>query len=110
MHVENVMRYVGAILVTLMVFAIIVGGNYSRQEVVEISIQLEPTPRAQSSLVETALAEYNGIHSVRLSKADNQLQITYDKARITIEDLSHILISLGYKPIPAGSVRMRAGM
>ncbi len=104
------MRYIGAIIVTLLVFAIIVGGNYNRQEFVEVSIQLEPTPVAQLSLVESALVKYNGIHSVRLSKADNQLQITYDKARITIEDLNHILISLGYQPVPVGSARVRSAM
>ena len=104
------MRYIVAIIVTLLVFAIIIGGNYSRQEVVEVSIQLEPTPVAQSGLAESALAEYNGIHSVRLSKTDNQLHITYDKARITIEDLNHILISLGYQPVPAGAARIRAAM
>ena len=104
------MRYIVAIIVTLLVFAIIIGGNYSRQEVVEVSIQLEPTPVAQPGLVESAMAEYNGIRSVRLSKAGNQLHITYDKARITIEDLNHILISLGYHPVPAGAARIRAAM
>ncbi len=104
------MRYIVAIIVTFLVFAIIIGGNYSRQEVVEVSIQLEPTSVAQPGLVESALAEYNGIRSVRLSKADNQLHITYDKARITIEDLNHILISLGYQPVPAGAARIRAAM
>ncbi len=103
------MRYIGAMVVTLLVFAIIVGGNYSHQELVEVSIQLNPTPVAQPGLVESALADYNGIISVRLSK-DNQLQVTYDKARITIEDLNHILISLGYQPVPAGAAKMRAAM
>ena len=104
------MRYIGAIAVTLLVFAIIVGGNYSHQELVEVSIQLNPTPVAQPGLVESALADYNGILSVKLSRADNQLQVTYDKAKITIEDLNHILISLGYQPVPAGAARMRAAM
>ncbi len=103
------MRYIGAIAVTLLVFAIIVGGNYSHQELVEVSIQLKPTAVAQPGLVESAVADYNGILSVRLSK-DNQLQVTYDKARITIEDLNHILISLGYQPVPAGAARIRAAM
>ncbi len=104
------MRYIGAIAVTLLVFAIIVGGNYSREELVEVSIQLKPTAVAQPGLVESALADYNGIHLVKLSRADNQLHVTYDKARITIEDLNHILISLGYQPVPAGAARIRAAM
>ncbi len=103
------MRYIGAIAVTLLVFAIIVGGNYSHEELVEVSIQLKPTAVAQPGLVESALADYNGILSVRLSK-DDQLQVTYDKARITIEDLNHILISLGYQPVPAGAARIQAAM
>lgn len=104
------MRYIVAIIVTFLVFAIIIGGDYSHQEMVEASIQIEPTPVAQLGLLESALAEYNGISSVRLSTVDNQLHITYDKAMITIEDLNHILISLGYQPVPAGSARIRAAM
>jgi len=104
------MRYIGAIVVTLLVFAIIVGGNYSRQEIVEVSIQLIPTPIAQPGLVESTLVEYNGIRSARLSRADNLLQVTYDKAKITLEDLNHILISLGYRPLPIEPARIRAVM
>ena len=104
------MRYIGAIVVTLLIFAIIVGGNYSRQEIVEVSIQLIPTPIAQPGLVESTLVEYNGIRSVRLSRADNLLRVTYDKARITLEDLNHILISLGYRPVPATQPRIPAAM
>ncbi|UCH63980.1 MAG: hypothetical protein JSU77_05955 [Fidelibacterota bacterium] len=104
------MRYIVAIIITFLVFAIIIGGKYNHQEMVEVTIHLEPTPVAQPGLVESSLAEYDGILSVRLSTDDNQLHITYDKARITIEDLNPLLISLGYKPVSVGAARIRAAM
>lgn len=104
------MKYFGPILLIVLVFAIMVGGTYSRQELVQTSIQLIPTATAQPELVESTLAKYNGIHSVRLSKADNHLEITYNKARLSIEDLSHILISLGYRPLPVEPAKASAAM
>jgi hypothetical protein len=102
------MKYIGAILFVILVFAIMVGGTYSRHETVKASIQLVPTSSAQPELVVSTLAEYNGIYSVRLSQQNNQLQITYNKARITLDDVCHLLLSLGYGttedvPLKAGA-------
>ena len=91
------MKYIGAILLVVLVFAIIVGGTYSRHETVKASIQLVPTSSARPELVESTIAECNGIYSVQLSQHNHQLQITYNKARITLDDICHLLLSLGYR-------------
>ena len=104
------MKYAGAIALIFIVFAIMVSGTYSNEELVEASIQLVPTSIAQPELVESTLIECNGIHFVELSLIDNILQITYNKARVSLEDLSHILVSLGYQPIPARQQMIQAGI
>ncbi len=104
------MKYAGAIALIFIVFAIMVSGTYSSEELVEASIQLVPTSIAQPELVESTLIECNGIQSVELSLIDNILQITYNKARVSLEDLSHILVSLGYQPIHTRQQMIQAGM
>ena len=104
------MKYAGAIALIFIVFAIMVSCTYSNEELVEASIQLVPTSIAQPELVESTLIECNGIHSVELSAIDNILQITYNKARVSLEDLNYILVSLGYQPIPARRQIIQAGM
>ncbi len=93
------MKYIGAILLIAVVFSIIVGGTYTPQEMVDVSIQLIPTPTAQPALVESALSEFGGIVSVRHHPDNDLLEVTYDKARISLEDLSHLIYTLGYKLI-----------
>ncbi|MFC1543276.1 hypothetical protein ACFL4K_01910 [Candidatus Neomarinimicrobiota bacterium] len=102
------MKYIGAILLIFLIFAIMVNGTYSREEIIEVSIQLVPTSIAQPDLVESTLVECNGIQSALLSKSDNELQITYDKARVTLEDLNHLLASLGYQLIQIKAAGVRA--
>ncbi|UCH10237.1 MAG: hypothetical protein JSU61_13745 [Fidelibacterota bacterium] len=102
------MKYIGAILLVVLVFAIMVGGTYSRHETVKASIQLIPTSSAQPELVESTLAEYNGIYSVQLLLSTNRLQITYNKARITLEDVCHLLMSLGYRTTEGGILKAGA--
>ena len=93
------MKYFGAILLIAVVFSIIVGGTYSPREMVDVSIQLIPTPTAQPALVESALSEFGGIVSVRHYPFNDLLEVTYDKARITLEDLRHLIHTMGYKSI-----------
>ncbi|UCD36816.1 MAG: hypothetical protein JSW54_08215 [Fidelibacterota bacterium] len=104
------MKYFGAFFLVILVCVIMVGGNYSRQEVVQTAIQLIPTPSAQPELVESTLAVYNGIHSVHLSRMDHKLHVTYNRARISFDDLCHLLNSLGYQTSQAKPVRAGAGM
>ncbi len=104
------MKYLGAVFFIILVFAIMVGGTYQRHEIVQTSLQLIPTPVAQPELVEPTLSEYNGIQSVRLSRSDNRLQITYNKARMSVADLEHILVSLGYRTVPVQPAKVRAAM
>ena len=91
------MKYIGVIFLIVLVLAIMVGGSYNRQEVIQTQIQLVPTSVAQPELVESTLAEYNGIYSVQLSRSDHVLRISYNKARFSLDDLCHILIALGYQ-------------
>ncbi len=93
------MKYIGAILLVAVVFSIIVGGTYTPQEMVDVSIQLIPTPTAQPALVESALGEFGGIVAVQHFPEHDLLKVTYDKARITLDDLSHLIHTLGYKSI-----------
>lgn len=109
-HVKLGMKYFGAILFIILVLAIVVGGTYCRREIVQTSIQLIPGPIARPELVESTLAEYNGVQSVRLSRTDNRLQITFNKARISLEDLSHVLISMGYRVVPLEPAGVKAAM
>ncbi len=93
------MKYIGAILLIAVVFSIIVGGTYTPQEMVDVSIQLIPTPTAQPALVESALSEFGGIVAVQHFPEDDLLKVTYDKSRISLDDLSHLIHTLGYKSI-----------
>ena len=104
------MKYIGAILFCVIVCAIMVGGTYNRKELVQTSLQLVPIREARPELVETTLTHYNGIHSARLSATNDRLEITYDRARITLEDVSHILVTLGYRALMVEPEEMRAGM
>ena len=93
------MKYFGAILLIAVVFSIIVGGTYTPREMVDVSLQLIPTPTAQPALVESALSEFGGIVAVRHYPFNDLLEVTYDKARITLEDLRHLIRTMGYKSI-----------
>ena len=99
------MKYIGALLLAGIVFTIVVQGTYSRQEVVQVSIRLITTPLAQPASVGFTLEAYNGIHSARLSKDDNRLEVTYDKARLSLDDLRHLISSLGYRTLPVEAVK-----
>ena len=94
------MRYWGAILFSIAVVAILVAGRYQSQEVVYASLQLIPTDMAQPQLIEVTLANTNGIHSVQLTGMDDQLEITFDQARLSLRDLGDILAPLGYHVVP----------
>jgi hypothetical protein len=94
------MRHIGALIFIIAVLAIIVGGRYHNTEKIESSLQLQPTSRAQPQLVEATLLEYDGIYSVRLSQSENRLDVVYDRAQISQEDLEHILAALGYRLLP----------
>lgn len=100
------MKYIGFLFIVVMVFAIMLGGTYHRQEIVSTTLYLVPTSMAQPELVESTLAECNGIHFVRLSSEENLLDITYDKARISLEDLTHRLVALGYQTTTAAFTRV----
>ena len=104
------MRYLTPILLVVLVTAIMVGGSYSSQETAETAIRLIPTDGAQPELVETTLSAYNGIHGVQLSDAKDQLSITYDTSRLSMDDIRHILVSLGYRSKPLEGSKVRAGM
>ncbi|MEE9466057.1 MAG: hypothetical protein V3W14_10855 [Candidatus Neomarinimicrobiota bacterium] len=99
------MKYLGALLLIVLVFTIIVGGTYNQQEVVDISIQLVPTPTAQPGLVESSLREFAGIVDVHHSKDNNLLEVSYDKARLSVADINHLISTLGYESVPVEEVR-----
>lgn len=98
------MKYFGALLLIVLVFTIIVGGTYNQQEVVEISIQLVPTATAQPGLVESTLGEFAGIMAVHHSKDNNLLEVSYDKARLNLDDIKHLIKTMGYKSVPVEEV------
>ena len=99
------MKYIGALLLAGIVFTIVVEGTYSRKEIVQVSIRLVPTPFAQPASVGSTLEAFNGIHTARLSKDDNRLEVTYDKARLSLDDLRHLISSLGYRTLPVEVVK-----
>ncbi len=99
------MKVIGALLLAVIVFTIMVEGTYSRQEVVQVTLQIVPTPFAQPASVGSTLATYNGIHAARLSEEDNLLEVTYDKARLSLDDLRHLISSLGYRTVPVEAVK-----
>lgn len=99
------MRYTSAALIAALVFTIIVGGTYHQREIVYASYQLIPTPTAQPKLVESALTEFSGIEKVSLSQDETKLEITFDEARISIDELGGLISSFGYLPIPLEMVR-----
>ena len=99
------MKYIGALVLAVVVFTIMVEGTYSRQEVVQVSIRLIPTSFAQPTSVGSTLEAYNGIHAARLSEEDNRLEVTYDKARLSMDDLRHLISSLGYRTVPVEVVK-----
>ena len=99
------MKYIGALLLAGIVFTIVLEGTYSQQEVVQVSIRLIPTSFAQPTSVGSTLEAYNGIHAARLSEEDNRLEVTYDKARLSMDDLCHLISSLGYRTVPVEVVK-----
>lgn len=104
------MKYIGFLFIVVLVFAIMLGGKYNQQEIVNTTIHLIPTSAAQPELVESTLAECNGIHFVRLSPEENLLDITYDKARISLADLTHRLVALGYRTVEPEFARVSAAI
>lgn len=99
------MRYLGAALIAALVFTIIIGGTYSQREIVYATYQLIPTPTSQPELVESALTEFSGIEKVSLSEDATKLDITFDEARISVDELGGLISSFGYMPIPLEMVR-----
>ena len=91
------MRHIGALIFIIAVLAIMVGGRYHNSERIESSLQLIPTSQAQPQLVEATLLDYDGIYSARLSRTDHRLDVEYNSARVSQEDLEHILAALGYR-------------
>jgi hypothetical protein len=104
------MKYIGFLFIVVLVFAIMLGGTYHQQEIVSTTIHLIPTSTAQPELVESALAECNGIHFVRLWSEENQLDITFDKARISLDDLTHRLVALGYQAVAPELAKVSAAI
>ena len=104
------MRYFAPIVLIVLVFAIMVGGSYDNAGVGQTSLKLVPTATAQPELILSAIGAYNGVRSVNMSASDNRLLVTYYKGHISIDDLRHILSSLGYRSAPTGDGKVRAGM
>ncbi|MEE9162897.1 MAG: hypothetical protein V3U35_08015 [Candidatus Neomarinimicrobiota bacterium] len=104
------MRYLAPILIVVLVFAIMVGGSYDRQDVAQASLQLVPTSLAQPELIEATIGEVNGIRALKFSRSDQQLLITYDTGRVSLADVNHMLLSLGYRAVPLGPTKVSAGM
>jgi len=78
-------------------------GTYSQQQMVKVTFELVPTEAAQPNIVENAITQYSGIRSVIHLRDENRLEIAYDEARISLDELTHIISSLGYDPVhPAG--------
>ncbi len=97
------MKYVGAILLIVVVFTIMLEGTYSQQQVVEVTFELVPTEAAQPNVIENAINQYSGIRSVSHFRDENRLEIAFDQASITLDELVHIISSLGYDPVqPTG--------
>ncbi len=99
------MKFFGLAIIAVAFFSIMVDGTYSRSEVVEVTLQLVPSPMAQPDLVERSLGEYNGVQSVVLDRASSRLSVRYDKARITLTDLEHLLTTLGYRALELQTVQ-----
>ncbi|MFC1481022.1 hypothetical protein ACFL6E_02100 [Candidatus Neomarinimicrobiota bacterium] len=98
------MKYVGAVLLILLVFTIMLQGTYSQQQMVEVSFELVPTEAAQPNIVENTITQYSGIRSVNHLRDENRLDIAFDQAKISLDELLHIISSLGYDPVhPTGS-------
>ena len=104
------MRYFTPIALIVLVIAIMVGGSYDHPGVAQTALRLVPTVNAQPELIVSTLGALNGIKAVNLSRVDQRLLITYDKGRISLADLHHILISLGYHSVPIQDARVRASM
>ena len=87
-----------------------VGGSYDRQDVAQASLQLIPTSLAQPELIEATIGEFNGIRAVEYSRPDQQLLITYDTGRVSLAEVIHMLVSLGYRAVPLEPSKLSAGM
>ena len=99
------MKLFGLVIVAFAFFAIMMEGTYNRSEVVEVTLQLVPSPMAQPDLVEQSLGDYSGVLSVVLDRASSRLAVRYDKARISLADLEHLLTSLGYRALEPQTVQ-----
>jgi len=99
------MKLFGLAIVAVAFFSIMVEGTYSRSEVVEVTLQLVPSPLAQPDLVERTLADYAGVKSVVLDRASSRLDVSFDKADISLADLEHLLTTLGYRALEPQTVQ-----
>ena len=104
------MRFLTPIVLIVLVVAIMVGGSYDHAGVAQTALRLVPTVNAQPELIVSTLGALNGIQAVDLSRVDHRLLITYDKGRISLADLHHILRSLGYNSVPIQDTKVRASM
>ena len=93
------MKYVGAVLLILVVCTIMVEGTYSQEQMVEVTFELVATESAQPNVIENAITQYTGVRSVSLLNADTQLAIEYDQAKISMDELLHIITSFGYDAV-----------
>ena len=94
------MKFFGAVLLLGAFLSIIMEGTYSKREVVEVTLHLVPTHLAQPDLIERSLIGFDGIQSAVLERATSTIAVTYDKSRITLSELEHLLTSMGYRPVP----------
>lgn len=97
---DEMFKFLSPIVIIVILFAIILEGTYNQAEVVESTLQLSPTSTSLPLLVEQSLVGIAGVQTVRFSAEENSLWITYDKSRVSIIELEHILTALGYKLIP----------
>ena len=104
------MRFFAPIVLVVLVFAIMVGGSYDHSGVAQTSLRLVPTATAQPELIVSTIGAFNGVVAVELARSDKRLSVTYDQGRISLDDLRHILRSLGYKAVPTQDAKVRASM
>jgi len=94
------LKYLSPVAIIVILFAIILEGTYRQAEVVESTLQLAPTSTSMPLLVEQSMIEIAGVQAARFSAKENVILITYDKGRVSMEELMHILTALGYKLVP----------
>lgn len=97
---DGMFKLLSPIVIIVILFAIILEGTYSQAEVVESTLQLSPTSTSLPLLVEQSMVGIAGVQAARFTAEENSLLITYDKGRVSREELEHILTALGYKLVP----------